>query len=112
MTFALNGYVWGTCGFVCADSWQGPTRTLTAGCTTDGTAAISLTRESPMGPAGTPCPKVGNERSSSVLLIDLHLETHQLYARCLLHSEENFTEQVGLIALLQPTTRERPSLTA
>lgn len=75
MTFALYVCFWGTCGFVCADSWRGPTRTLTAGCTTDGTAAISLRRESPMGPAGTPCPKVENERS--VLLIGVYLETHK-----------------------------------
>lgn len=100
MTFALCVCFWGTCGFVCADSWRGPTRTLTAGCTTDGTVAISLTRESPMGPAGTLCPKVGNKRSSFVPMIGLHLEPHQLYARCLLHSEENFIQQVGLISLL------------
>lgn len=110
ITFALYVYFLGMCGSVCADSWQGPTHMLTAGCTTDGTAAISLTRESPMGPAGTLCPKVGNECSSSVVLIGLHLETHQLYPWYLLHSEEN-TEKVGLIPLPQPTTRGRPSLT-
>lgn len=31
---------------------------LTVGCTMDGTAGISLTRGSQMGPVGTPCPKV------------------------------------------------------
>lgn len=62
VTFAsVCVYFWGTCGFVGADSWQGPTLTLTAGCTRDGTAVISLTKGSPMGPAGTLCPKVGKD---------------------------------------------------
>ena len=98
------------CGFVCADSWPGPTRTLTAGCTTDGTAVISLTRESPMGPAGTLCPKVGNERFCGSVLLP------GLVSRCTVSSEGFFTRRRTLlgvepIPLLQPTTRGRPLLT-
>lgn len=50
----------GVCGFVCDGSWRGPTRTRTVGCTTGGTAGISLTRGSPMEPAGILCPKVSS----------------------------------------------------
>lgn len=50
----------GACGFVCDDSWRGPTRTLIVGCTTGGTAGTSLTRGSPMEPAGILCPKVSS----------------------------------------------------
>lgn len=48
----------GTCAFVCDDSWRGPIRTLTAGCTKVGTVGTSLTRGSPTGPAGILYPKV------------------------------------------------------
>lgn len=44
---------------VCDDSWRGPIRTHTAGCTKGGTAGTSLMKGSPMEPAGTLCPKVG-----------------------------------------------------
>lgn len=53
----------GPCPFVCDDSWRGPTHTLMAGCTRAGTVATTLMRGSPMGPAGTRCPKVSKTSS-------------------------------------------------
>lgn len=50
----------GTCVF---DSWRGPTRTLTAGCTRAGTVETSSMRGSPTGPAGTRCPKVSKSQN-------------------------------------------------
>lgn len=66
----------GPCPFVCDDSWRGPTHMLTAGCTRAGTVATTLMRGSPMGPAGTRCPKVskGRQQKCVVKAQETHLE--------------------------------------
>lgn len=79
----LCGYE-NTCPFVCDDSWRGPTHTLTAGCTRAGTVATTLMRGSPMGPAGTRCPKVSKTSSP---------EQKGRQQKCVVKAQETHLEQ-------------------